>query len=68
MSTEILYWVTRGHKLIVPSDSKVSVDQYIEAIEQNGVYENNFELSLETVEKTSECVHFDSDIVTVDNK
>jgi hypothetical protein len=67
MSKQIVYWVTRGHRIDIDEDSEISVEQYTEAIENNGLSENDIDLTLEAIEANSECVHFESCIVEVND-
>ncbi len=66
-SKKIVYWVTRGYKIEVDENSDFTVDQYMKAIDENGISGNGIKLSLETVEANSECVHFESCIVEVED-
>ena len=68
MSKQLVYWVTRGHRLDVPDDGDLTVDEYIQLIKNNGCLENSeTPMTLEEIEAKSTCVHFEGQIVEVNS-
>jgi len=62
MSKQLVYWVTRGYQLTIDDEDTLTAEQYKQAIKDNGVYVDGVHTSLESIEKESKCVHFESDI------
>jgi hypothetical protein len=68
MSRQIVFWVTRGYRFDPPQDVNISTDEYVQLIENNGsLNDGTCLMSLEEIEAKSKTVHFESQIVEINN-
>ncbi len=66
MSKQIIFWVTRGYRFEPPSDINISDNEYVQLIKNNGCLNDGTSLmSLDEIVSKSECVHFESQIVEI---
>lgn len=66
MSRQITFWVTRGYRFEPPADINISTDEYVQLIENNGCLNDGTSLmNLKNIEEKSRLVHFESQIVEI---